>query len=1009
MTRSAVVLLAAAFLAAPAVAQREALLAEARALEAASRNVPADPVSQAGLARAADDLVARVRAEWSSWPSGDCARVARSLHTVFGSLGRNVGGLLPAMDLLEDELRRRPGSVDGWATALVWRGWTVRERGAANETALAWDQLWRRATGPKRIWLACEAARVLINKCGRATQAESVLGEALAELAAMPEWDDAARRAIAADVDVWITSPWRPRAGSWREARGQALLLRAFAREQMGRLVPALADLAAAAEDFTWSGYEHRLANCRHNLASIWLQLGRFDLAAEVAAATAGVYERGFQLAAPDLPRERDGNGAVAMRKVQAQALLSRGLPGDAEAAVAMLEAVRADPDLWMPADTNADAFTSLAEALLRLPQSAARDERVLQALEPVRAFAGPAPDALVHWRAELLRAELDLQRGAHRAAHDRLDAIVEPLARHRHRPLQVQRLALVGRCELAAGEPQAAMATFTAAAELVVATVLAEEMWRVEGAASAFAAQFGSLLADAKAAADAEVAAGAPAPAVLAQLYALAQRFHGFEAWCRSLVDATDSASAPPEPLDERVRDAHAEYARLLRLQPRHPLAQRERLRQLALAQRAVETNESLLAAWRRRSGLAERVAPFEPVELAAVQAALADGEVLVECVEAGATAFAFVLTRAGLRIEPLPHGAAWRARCDDVVAFRDGDDATTDPAAVPALAALSAMLWPAGGWFDALLADGGVRRVLWSPEGSFALAPLAALPWRGRPLVAAREVANVVSGSFLARRRQAAESTVPARTPADWRLLALGNPRYPETAVRQVVERSLADRAGFAALPASAKEALGVAQGFATAAEAQELAAIAEPARVDGELRGGRYRVLLGAAATESALASSALRAVDVLHFACHGEAQPDAPAMSFLALTLPAGADGAEDGVLRAGELGRLRGDYQLVALSACRTAAGSVRGHDGVAGLAWAAQMAGARRVLASQWQVPDDGARDLVLAFYRRWLRDGEAPAAALAGAQREALGRVPVRTWAAFALWGEPQ
>jgi CHAT domain-containing protein len=92
-----------------------------------------------------------------------------------------------------------------------------------------------------------------------------------------------------------------------------------------------------------------------------------------------------------------------------------------------------------------------------------------------------------------------------------------------------------------------------------------------------------------------------------------------------------------------------------------------------------------------------------------------------------------------------------------------------------------------------------------------------------------------------------------------------------------------------------------------------------------------------------------------------------------------------------------------------LSACGSAAGARRGHDAVAGLAWSAQIAGARRVLASQWRVPDVGARDLVGAFFDGWRRDGAGAAAALAAAQRHALGARPVREWAAFAVWGEPQ
>jgi CHAT domain-containing protein len=531
--------------------------------------------------------------------------------------------------------------------------------------------------------------------------------------------------------------------------------------------------------------------------------------------------------------------------------------------------------------------------------------------------------------------------------------------------------------------------------------------MWRLDGAASAFAAQFGGLLAGAKAAFDA-AAAGAE-PAAMAQLYALVQRFHGFEALCRSLAVTADVPSADDAALAQQVRGARATYAELLRRQPLHPLAQRERLRRLAAAQREVESTEAALAARRLGAAGSSTAALAAPATLAEAQAALGPGEVLVECVEAAGASFAFVVTAAGARIEALPAGKNWHADLAALRAFCGSDDGATDAAAVPALAAAAAALLPPGGWFDRLLAGGDVARVLWSPEGSFAQVPVAALPWQGRPLVAAVEVGHVVSGTWLARQRAAATDRRPR---AELRLLALANPRYPSARVQQLAQRSLVDAGGFAPLPAAAEEALGVAAHFADAAEQASLRAIAAPARFDGELRGGRYRVLLGGAATETALVRAGLRDVDVLHLACHGEAQPDAPAMSFLALSLPeaeAATTAADDGLLRAGELGRLRGDYELVVLSACGSAAGARRGHDAVAGLAWSAQIAGARRVLASQWRVPDVGARDLVGAFFDGWRRDGAGAAAALAAAQRHALGARPVREWAAFAVWGEPQ
>lgn len=202
-------------------------------------------------------------------------------------------------------------------------------------------------------------------------------------------------------------------------------------------------------------------------------------------------------------------------------------------------------------------------------------------------------------------------------------------------------------------------------------------------------------------------------------------------------------------------------------------------------------------------------------------------------------------------------------------------------------------------------------------------------------------------------------------------------------------------------------------VAACYASAAEAVELqglhgdALLAVPDR-----RGARYRLLLGDAAAEAGVLAAAADC-DVLHFACHAAAEPGEPWLSFLVLALgPAAASVADgdDGLLRLSEWWRLRGPRELVVLSACRTAVATGGTHDVVGGLAWAAQMAGARRVLASLWSVEDTAARAFAVAFHQEYVERGRGAADALATVQRQAIaaGR-PLRDWAGFVLWGEPE
>ena len=78
--------------------------------------------------------------------------------------------------------------------------------------------------------------------------------------------------------------------------------------------------------------------------------------------------------------------------------------------------------------------------------------------------------------------------------------------------------------------------------------------------------------------------------------------------------------------------------------------------------------------------------------------------------------------------------------------------------------------------------------------------------------------------------------------------------------------------------------------------------------------------------------------------------------------------------DTGILTAEEIGAMNLDgVDLVVLSACETGLGQAAGGEGLLGLQRAFQSAGARRVVASLWKVPDRETRQLMERFYRnRW-------------------------------------
>ncbi|WP_254512656.1 CHAT domain-containing tetratricopeptide repeat protein [Anatilimnocola floriformis] len=244
--------------------------------------------------------------------------------------------------------------------------------------------------------------------------------------------------------------------------------------------------------------------------------------------------------------------------------------------------------------------------------------------------------------------------------------------------------------------------------------------------------------------------------------------------------------------------------------------------------------------------------------------------------------------------------------------------------------------------------------ERLIVLADGPLALLPLETLVVESDPaakylLDVSPPIAYAPSTAVLLRlvERQAKPAT-------DYRVLTLGDPLYdrrPANATsaqpRSTPSRAAAFRGGLKPLPASGLEARWVADAYKKA--------------------GAQVTSLIGADATEAAIRKNA-QGKQLLHFACHGMSE-NAYGNFFGMLAVAPGnstTDPKDDGMLTLAELDELDlSACELAILSACLTNHGPEQQGEGIWALSRGFIIAGARRVMASNWVVDDKAGASLV--------------------------------------------
>jgi CHAT domain-containing protein/tetratricopeptide (TPR) repeat protein len=285
--------------------------------------------------------------------------------------------------------------------------------------------------------------------------------------------------------------------------------------------------------------------------------------------------------------------------------------------------------------------------------------------------------------------------------------------------------------------------------------------------------------------------------------------------------------------------------------------------------------------------------------------------------------------------------------------------------------------------------------------PDGDLAMLPFAALPEngcssrQGGPLIATHEIMLTPSLSVFLSRNPAAERKPfkgevaviadPVFDPSDQRARGLKRSRLSQT------KSSTSSRAASVALP----------RLLNTQSEADSILREAQKA--------GRNQVFVatGLKASLQTVLSPAMQDYRIWHLATHGVYDDTEPEFSGLVFSL-VGQDGAPVlGFLKAHDIANLNLRPELVVLSACNSASGENLSGEGIMGLSYSFLRAGAKEVVATLWDIDDATSKDLMAAFYREMIRNGNDAAKALRKSQLAAMKShrgFSTYDWAGFEL-----
>jgi CHAT domain-containing protein/tetratricopeptide (TPR) repeat protein len=301
------------------------------------------------------------------------------------------------------------------------------------------------------------------------------------------------------------------------------------------------------------------------------------------------------------------------------------------------------------------------------------------------------------------------------------------------------------------------------------------------------------------------------------------------------------------------------------------------------------------------------------------------------------------------------------------------------------------------------ALLADAieaGMTKMVIVPDGDLAMLPFAALPDNGcssapgEPLVVRHEIALTPSLSVFLSRKPATENET-----FHGEIAIVADPVFDAADSRAMALKIGTHKAGLPSEPAIDTETQ-LPRLINTGYEASAIQATVRQAAGDEQVF-----LAQGFDASVETVISPKIQGYRVWHLATHGVYDESVPEFSGLVFSL-LGRDGnPRSGFLKAHDIAQLNIPAELVVLSACDSAAGEKVNGEGVMGIGYAFLHAGAKQVISTLWSVDDAQSKELMVAFYREYIRNGRDAAQALRQSQLAVMRHNPTPYyWAGFEL-----